>query len=456
MRARAIMILALTLLASYAKGQTAASQQQLPLPLIEAYLARKLGLTPVDIQFVAVANSQRTDQQTTATSSSPQSLSNLEKTGIVDILALAIEKGKVTQTKNDQSATLSTTPYAIATFFGLPDNSQNWQTYAWERRLALSGTFAKDVTTSTNFSTYSTGEAKYVIYGSRSPRDAAVGNQIGGQLDVFVAAALRQETAACSQFISSPFGDGLIKNDGIAKQLGDWLETPEGLKSAADMAAIDKKLASLIPDPQAIDGKTRDLLQQCVSATSDLGQTLANDRKQVAQLIDAYLASNKVLQLSVSYIYTHDLTVSDYSAYKVLLSRDQSPRYSLNLNGEIDVNRNDHARSAPVGNPSPDVAPGAAIKRIRGYSVETGVSFGRFGNGRGDATLSMKWLQPNGIGERSSATGSGQINIHLNPMLTLPVALSYNSRTTTTSKKGLQLTFGLSSLFDSFLSNIPQ
>jgi hypothetical protein len=443
--------LTVTLLASSALGQPAASQQQLPLPLIEAYLARKLGLNPVDVGFIAIANAQRTDQQTTATSSSPQSLSNLQKTGIADILALAVERGKVTQTKNDNSATLSTTPYAIATFFGLPDNSPNWQTYAWERHLALSGTFAKDIATSTDFSTFSTGEAKYVVYGSRSPRDAALRSQVSDQLDAIVAAALRKETAACSDFVSSQYGDRLLQDNGIVKKLGDWLEQHK----SADKSAIDSEIATLIPDPQAIDTTSKKLLLQCVSATFDLGQTLLNDREQVSKLIDAYLKSNKALQLSVSYIYTRDLTVSDYTTYKVLLSRDQAPQYSLNLNGEINVNGSDHARSSPVGKPSPDVAPGAAIKRIRGYSIETGVSFGRFGNGRGDATLSMKWLQPNGIGERSSVTGSGQLNVHLNTMLTLPIALSYNSRATTTSKKGLQLTFGLSSLFDSFLSNIP-
>ena len=450
MRARTILILAVTVLASSALGQPTASQQQLPLPLIEAYLARKLGLNPVDVEFIAIANAQRTDQQTTATSSSPQSLSNLQKTGIADILALAIERGKVTQTKNDNSATLSTTPYAIATFFGLPDNSPNWQTYAWERHLALSGTFAKDITTSTDFSTFSTGEAKYVVYGSRSPRDAALRRQVSDQLDAIVAAALRKQTAACSDFISSQYGDRLLQDNGIVKKLGDWLEQHK----SADKAAIDSEIATLIPDPQSIDTTSKNLLLKCVNATFDLGQTLASDREQVAKLIDAYLKSNKALQLSVSYIYKRDLIVSDYTTYKVLLSRDQSPQYSLNLNGEVSVNRSDHARSSPV-NASPDVIPGAAIKRIRGYSIETGVSFGRFGSGRGDATLSMKWLQPNGIGERSSVTGSGQLNIHLNTMLTFPIALSYNSRATTTSRRGLQLTFGLSSLFDSFLSNIP-
>ena len=67
----------------------------------------------------------------------------------------------------------------------------------------------------------------------------------------------------------------------------------------------------------------------------------------------------------------------------------------------------------------------------------------------------VRFIAEVGINGKSTATGSGQINIHLNNMLTLPVALTYTSHATSTVKKGLQLTFGVTSLFDAFLSNLP-
>jgi hypothetical protein len=446
MRARGIVFGLIMLVASAAAAQMSDDV------IVRSYLARKLGLvstSAIDMQFVAAANAQRTDQQTTSTSSAPNSLSNLEKTGIAEILSLAIERGKVSQTKDDKSATLSTTPYAVATFFGLPDTRQNWQEYKFARHLSLAGTFAKDVATTTDFSTFSTGEAKYAILGSRSPRDAALQADIRAKLDDAVQSALNTFSGSCSDFENTKFALAML-SDTFAKQFHAWRADHRD----ATQAQIDAELDTLLPNSQ-MDAASLGVFKTCIAATTGLNDVLIKDRDRMAQLISAYLADTKGPQLSVSYIYNRDLTISDYSGFKVLFSRDNSPGYSVNLNAEVDVNRSTHARVSPVGDPSPDVAPGAAIKRIRGYSVESGVTFGRFGNGRGDATFSLAWKRPDGINEKSTATGSGQINIHLNNMLTLPVALTYNSRATSTVKKGLQLTFGVTSLFDAFLSNLP-
>src|SRR2546421_8257017 len=104
--------------------------------IVELYVAKQLGFFVPEQTFIAAVNAQRTDQQTTASSSAPASVSNVEKNGIADILALAIERGKVTETKSADSATLSTTPYAVATFVGLSDTPANWKKYKYARRLS--------------------------------------------------------------------------------------------------------------------------------------------------------------------------------------------------------------------------------------------------------------------------------------------------------------------------------
>jgi hypothetical protein len=417
--------------------------------IVELYLANQLGITKLASQaFIAAANQQRTDQQTTASSSAPGAVSNVEKTGIADILALAIERGKVTETKTSTSATLSTTPYALQTFFGLPDTPKNWQEYRWARIISFSSTFSSpDVGKNADFSSFTSGEAKVVLAGNRSPRDAVFDQKMRTLLDPGLAKPLSDKSHECGVFESTTFGDSLITS--TMTKFSDWLNDPA--HASATPSDVEQELATIVPKPMALDTETEQALRRCVDSIGNLTTAMQLDEQQLKRLIKAYVAQNKHFQASASYLFTRDATLSDYSSLKVLLARDNSPNgISYNLNAQVDVNKNTGPRTTTT---SEGVSTTVDLRKIRGYSIETGATLGRFSDGRGDATFSLKWLLPSGAGAKSSVTGQGQVNVHLNTMITVPIALSYNSRSTDTVKKGLQLNFGVSSLLDAFLSN---
>src|SRR5688500_10893181 len=149
--------------------------------LIHYLEQRYLGVTPplpegvtvqdlVDRTAANAVNESRNDQQLGAVPGAAGSTTLAEKAGLPDLLAIAIERGAVTKKKDGNSVTLTTTPYAWLTAFGLRDSTANWQAHRWARRVAISSTFGSDVVEDGDFSTISAAELKYVAYGNRSAR----------------------------------------------------------------------------------------------------------------------------------------------------------------------------------------------------------------------------------------------------------------------------------------------
>jgi hypothetical protein len=412
-----------------------------PSHLLELYVARQLGVFSLSQQtFIATINEQRTDQQTTSSSSSPGAVSNVEKSGIADLLALAIERGKVTKTKNGSSATLSTTPYAMQTFFGLPDTPANWEKYVALRRIALSGTFSSDAAGTAEFSSFTSGEAKVILLGARSPRDAVFNDRMK-RLDPTLLAASARQSDSCSTFLSTSFGKEML--DKPFARIAASLES-------ATKEDIERQLAAIYPTPPVMDLESEAALRMCVSSIANLSGAMQLSSRQLQSMVQAYVTQNPN-ELSAAVLYTKDATTSDFWTAKILYGFSRPQHLSYNLNAQVDVNRTTSV-AAPVAGSS---APTGSRSRIRAVAVESGVTFGRFSNGRGDSTLSLKFLRPHDAGSHPSLTAQGQINVHFNQLLTVPVALVYSSRETDTTKKGLQLNFGITSLLDAFLSNAP-
>jgi hypothetical protein len=82
----------------------------------------------------------RTDKQLGASSSGPGSTSLAEKPGIPELLALALEHGAIEQSVSGTGLTLSTSPYAFVRLLE-PDNAANFDQYGLWRRIGGSVTF---------------------------------------------------------------------------------------------------------------------------------------------------------------------------------------------------------------------------------------------------------------------------------------------------------------------------
>ena len=178
-----------------AVGTPAASDRMILLAVAESTLERNLG---------AQVNRLRTDLQPGATSDSPNATSVIEKLGFADLLSLAIERGAITTAANGTGLTLSATPCFFWTGFGARDTPQPWSRAVVARNLSFSASFSSTDVTKGDFSSFTSGEVKYVFMGNRSPRDPALLNSLRPKLSMTFAEADKAIDANCGALLSSP------------------------------------------------------------------------------------------------------------------------------------------------------------------------------------------------------------------------------------------------------------
>ena len=117
----------------------------------------------------------RTDKQLGASASSNGSTSAVEKSGIPQWLAFAIEHGAIDKTVNGTNLTLTTSPYSAIKLFGERDTPGAYQRYGFWRRIGLSASFPLDQTqslpgSSFNSVTVSDWSVRFRVIGDRSTR----------------------------------------------------------------------------------------------------------------------------------------------------------------------------------------------------------------------------------------------------------------------------------------------
>jgi hypothetical protein len=116
----------------------------------------------------------RTDKQVGAAASVSGSTSAATKTGIPRILSLAVERGAVEREDSGTGATFSTSPYALL-LLGKEDTDQNFNDYAYLRRVGVSATVDLDHSNSTGSGDFQADQISAVatsirLFGDRSAR----------------------------------------------------------------------------------------------------------------------------------------------------------------------------------------------------------------------------------------------------------------------------------------------
>jgi hypothetical protein len=372
----------------------------------------------------AAVNRLRTDIQMGATSNSPNTTSIMEKPGIADLLSLALDRGAITKTASGTGLTLSTTPYAIWTGFGATDTPQRWKNARLTRDISLSATFSSTDVTAGDFSSFTSGEVKWVIFGNRSPRDSTLLGVLRPDLGQIFLASDEAMDKAC------PFLD-LAAIDTARGNMNNWLRQNLGATLEQTRAEFDKQLAD-------VNAKvTPEELRPCVDAVLEGEKSIQGGLDSVTKATQAYLADQRP-QLSVAALFVRDATLSDYYVGKLLFGRGFQ-QVTVNANAEASWNK----ESATLA--------GTPLRRLRAYSVELGLNTKTMAKGRIDGSVSAKGTRDEATNAEDLVIGEAKLNLHLTDTLRLPVTLSYANRETQTVKQGWQLNVGVSALLDETL-----
>jgi len=401
-----------------------------------------------DRESLAVAaaveqNKPGTEQQTGAPSTSAGSTTLTEKTGLAELLNLAIERGAITRKDSGSSYTLQTTPYLIYSKFGAEDNNKTWQKYSWARRTGISATFDQNAGDSSKTgSDFESGEIKYTVVASRdnqgqkeiwigtpSIRDPEVLGPIESELKANIQAALNQLTLDVSEF------ERLHPEvSAAADELRGWLAQPSAKLTAEGVAdELETLLKATRQNMKAAE--LADLRKAVASIETEL--TVRTSAIQAAVKHAQEIIDKPRPQLAFSYGYQRDATTSDYSVFKVILGYKNTPKLAYHLNAEWDIN-NKSASST-----------GAALERSRAYSVAADLTMGKFANDSCDFTAAAKWMHP--MGERYMAFAQAKLNLYLTRGVTIPIALTYANRTEQSDHSSLRFNAGVAISGDSFL-----
>jgi hypothetical protein len=374
----------------------------------------------------AAINRQRTDLQLGATSNSPHATSVLERPGIADLLSLALDRGAITKAAAGTGLTLSTTPYAIWTGFGARDTPQLWKNAAVARNLSFGATFSSTDVTTGDFSSFTSGEVKYVITGNRSPRDPALLRGVRAKLGATFRVADNDMDRACGWLLNT---DSLLT---ARTEMDNWLQSNRTATAADVRAHLDAIVGRLTVDQVS--------LKPCIAAITAGEQSISGGLDAVTEATKAYLAEHPQ-QLSVATLFVRDATLSDYYVAKLLYGYDFAP-LTVNANAEASWNKKS------------TTAVGAPVRSLRAYSVEFGVNSRTFANGRLDGSIASKASRDKAADAKSSVVAEAKLNIHLTDVLRLPIAFSYANRETETIKQGWQLNVGVNALLDEVLRRL--
>jgi hypothetical protein len=380
------------------------------------------------LSLAAAVNDLRTDVQT-GTSSAVGSTTLTEKPGYADILSIALERGAITQSTNDGSLTLSTTPYAFWVGFGATDSPANWNNHPALRRISIASTFGSStITKDSDFESFQSGELKFVAFGNRSPRDGNFNKFASAQIEPILLPADEKFYNICIGALS-PLDVVIIP---AAADLQNWLDAQPNDIPVETVRAHVKAAAGTI-------SLTAEQRSKCSAAMDAEDAATALALSTLKALAKEYLDKNGQRQLSFAGSFHRDPTTSDYVTFKVLFASNPDANHSRSLNGSIDYNND---RKGPTG---------TSISRIRNYAAEFALTQAEVWQKGGDLTLAAKVNRDNDA-KKIVTLFQAKVDLKVQNSTKLPISLTYANKATTTIEKGFHFSIGFGALMDDFLS----
>jgi hypothetical protein len=387
----------------------------------------------------AKVEAARTDKQTGASPSASGTTTVSTKPGIPELLAFAIERGAVSKTVNATSATLSTSPYAMLTLLGTTDDAETYQNYGFLGRLGVSATFpisSNGDSNGLNTKEITGWSLKLKLIGDRSPRSTAFIDRWEREVRPLVQKKADAITGAESS----------IFNDRSNKALKAKVEGA----AATTKTAIIKYLSTSTDGDEIKKQVVASLISNAISPLADEIRTVAAAKLSPSlkaafenEEVNSKLQSivNDIAKLPLLSLEYNDLkqaSLSDISEIRLSYESRISPApVDLIANGYFSFyNQPDSAKNQ---------------NKIKEYGATVSLE-GKLKNGlwRNKADLDASMISISGSGsftrqEGDTNRGNAQLRVEI-PIgvgVSLPLAVTYASRTETSSKSEVRGNFGL-------------
>jgi hypothetical protein len=416
---------------------------------------------PFRLRYQALTETSLTDKHVGATSSASGTTSLFDKPSLAKLLGLAIEHGAIEQESEGTSVTLSTTPYALTGFgFTGEDTAESYQRWGGAlHKVGMSATFGLDegkTVADLDFGTLSQVQVKINPW-SRDPRDPAYTQKWNEQVRPAVEERLQASTGALADLYADPREPSHLE----ARRIAD--ETRERLLSGLDSAPFWNEVEAIdaSSDADAMRSASQAIADHLVAFLENVvapeARSLALERQDeirdrlVPELIRTQKAQlraeadfrsfleewNARKSLSAAWTLHRVSGGSDYS--EVLLAAQKKfakADFNLNLSSSF--------YHSPDGSLDQDT--------VRGYGVSLGIEgsmrnvvFGRL-NPENLAPITFSFSgKYQRLDEKSANIGVVQFktNVPIGSGFTLPLALTYNSRTDQDSSDEFRINVGV-------------
>ena len=392
----------------------------------------------------------RTDKQLGATSSGPGSTSLAEKPGIPELLALALEHGAIEQSVNGTGLTLSTSPYAFVRLLE-PDNAANFEQYGLWRRIGGSVTFdmrTEDPTVANvDINQVAEWSVRVRVIGDRSTRTKKFTQRWSEVVQPKIQARLNALSGGISKALngSPELRDAADASSEVLKgQIAGYLESSDGVPreqrietiTAMTLSALKTTVFDPISESRiALSEETFRGITVAMSGLVKAHQDLFSAQQDLGGILDEL---NRSPLLTVAFTHHTKVQGSAFSDAKLLFETHVAP-FDAVVNGFISWY--DH----------PDPAFNQESVRDFGGTVELAGSVKNpFGRSRKldvvEPILISATYQLSRLEEANDAIHIAQVKVSI-PVttgVTLPLSVTYASRTDLIDEDEVRGNFGFS------------
>ena len=392
----------------------------------------------------------RTDKQLGATSSGPGSTSLAEKPGIPELLALALEHGAIEQSVNGTGLTLSTSPYAFVRLLE-PDNAANFEQYGLWRRIGGSVTFdmrTEDPTVANvDINQVAEWSVRVRVIGDRSTRTKKFTQRWSEVVQPKIQARLNALSGGISKALngSPELRDAAdASSETLKGQIAGYLESSDGVPreqrietiTAMTLSALKTTVFDPISESRiALSEETFRGITVAMSGLVKAHQDLFSAQQDLGGILDEL---NRSPLLTVAFTHHTKVQGSAFSDAKLLFETHVAP-FDAVVNGFISWY--DH----------PDPAFNQESVRDFGGTVELAGSVKNpFGRSRKldvvEPILISATYQLSRLEEANDAIHIAQVKVSI-PVttgVTLPLSVTYASRTDLIDEDEVRGNFGFS------------
>ena len=392
----------------------------------------------------------RTDKQLGATSSGPGSTSLAEKPGIPELLALALEHGAIEQSVSGTGLTLATSPYAFVRLLE-PDNAANFEQYGLWRRIGGSVTFdmrSEDPTiANVDINQVAEWSVRVRVIGDRSTRTKKFTQRWSEVVQPKIQARLNALSGGISKALngSPELRDAADASSEVLKgQIAGYLESSDGVPreqrietiTAMTLSALKTTVFDPISESRiALSEETFRGITVAMSGLVKAHQDLFSAQQDLGGILDEL---NRSPLLTVAFTHHTKVQGSAFSDAKLLFETHVAP-FDAVVNGFISWY--DH----------PDPAFNQESVRDFGGTVELAGSVKNpFGRSRKldvvEPILISATYQLSRLEEANDAIHIAQVKVSI-PVttgVTLPLSVTYASRTDLIDEDEVRGNFGFS------------